>query len=269
MSGAGNDFVVIDNRNGIIIDPSIFAQKVCDRRFGIGADGILLLEPAKSADFMMKYFNADGSNAGMCGNGGRCLAKFAYDIGAVHSERFRFEAFGHFYEAERFGANQYRLHMKDAGSLRIAEQVQLADGRNLAAHYINTGTDHSVVFIRENPGIGALGNADIVRIGREMRYHTVYQPIGANINFVEVLNDREIAVRTYERGVEDETLACGTGSVASAILSAIRYSVKSPVTVNVRSGLQLHVSFDRTENGFTNVHLAGPAVTVFHGEIDL
>jgi len=269
MTGAGNDFVVVDNRSGAVADPSEFARKVCDRRFGIGADGILLLENADHADFTMKYFNADGSNAGMCGNGGRCLAKFAFDIGAVKSERFRFEAFGHIYEAQRLDADKYTLHMKDATSIRISESVSLVDGSVIVAHYINTGTDHGVVFMAENSGLGPIKSVDIVRIGREMRHHPVYQPLGANINFVEVLSDGEISIRTYERGVEDETLACGTGSVASGILSSIRYSVNSPVTVNVRSGLQLTVSFERTESGYRNIHLAGPAATVFHGEINL
>lgn len=269
MSGAGNDFVVVDNRSGIISNPTKFTIAVCNRRQGIGSDGVLLVETSTKVDFTMKYYNADGSNAGMCGNGGRCLAKYAYDNGIVNKSNFRFEAFGYIYEATRIDSTIYELKMKDPSDIRVNQEINLED-RTIKGNYLNTGTDHSVIFLEDNPKIGELNTADIFNLGRSIRYHEVYQPIGTNVNFVSKVGSNSIRIRTYERGVEDETLACGTGSVASALVSAMKFGMVSPVIVNVLSGVDLEIGFDRNDsNTFTNITLKGPAETVFEGIVNI
>jgi len=267
MSGAGNDFVVVDNRSGIIKDPNSFSIKVCERRFGIGADGVLLLENSKNADFEMKYYNADGSNAGMCGNGGRCLSKFAYDNGAVKTEEFTFEGFGHIYTSKRINPDVYQLKMKNPVNIKLNQEIELSSG-SLLVNYINTGTDHCVLFIEDNPNLKPLTAQVVQEVGREIRYHDAYKPIGTNVNFVERSGANQIKIRTYERGVEAETLACGTGSVASAILGSERYGITSPILVEVLSRETLEVKFTRNGSMIIEVFLKGSAVTTFTGEID-
>ncbi|MFA5833092.1 MAG: diaminopimelate epimerase [Bacteroidota bacterium] len=268
MSGAGNDFVVVDNRSGIISDPHSFSNTVCNRRLGIGADGVLLLERSDISGFTMKYYNADGSNAGMCGNGGRCIAKFAYDNSVVTSDNFSFEAFGHIYESTRIDSTLFDLKMKNPFDVKLNQEISL-DSTTVKANYINTGTDHSVIFLDDNSQLGTLESADIFGIGKKIRYHNIYQPKGTNVNFVSKLTDNIIQIRTYERGVEDETLACGTGSVASAILSSMKYQMKSPIRVKVLSGEFLEISFQKTINNFFDVRLKGSAKVTFYGEIDI
>ena len=268
MSGAGNDFVVVDNRDGHIKEPGQFAVSVCHRRFGIGADGVLLVERHGTASFTMKYFNADGSNAGMCGNGGRCIAKFAFDTGIVKEQRFTFEGFGHIYTAERITSDEYRLAMKDPHGFRPNQDLEIG-GKHIISNYLNTGTDHAVVFLDENTDLGTLETTEVISIGKAVRYHDAYKPIGVNANFVSRLDDNSIQIRTYERGVEDETLACGTGSVASALLSSLRYGMKSPIRVKVQSGEFLEIGFEKKDNSFCKVSLQGSAVTTFIGEIEL
>ena len=268
MSGAGNDFVVVDNRSGIIKDPNNFSIKVCERRFGIGADGVLLLENSKNADFAMKYYNADGSNAGMCGNGGRCLSKFAYDNGAVKTEVFTFEGFGHIYTAKRINPDEYQLKMKNPLNIKNDQKIEISNG-SLLANYINTGTDHCVLFIEDNPSLKQLTSQVVQEVGREIRYHDAYKPIGTNVNFVERSGANHIKIRTYERGVEAETLACGTGSVASAILGSERYRITSPIFVEVLSRETLEVMFTRNGSEIVDVFLKGSAVKTFSGEIDV
>lgn len=268
MSGAGNDFVVVDNRTGIIRDASAFSVKVCDRRFGIGADGVLLLENNDSCAFTMKYYNADGSNAGMCGNGGRCLAKFAFDLGITGGDIFFFDAFGYRYQAQRYNDISYELHMKEPFGLIAHQQIPLVNNTVIGS-YINTGTDHSVIFLDENNELGSLQSVDVIGVGKQIRHHEIYQPLGVNVNFVKQLGSNSIEIRTYERGVEDETLACGTGSVASAILSSERYGMGSPVNVKVKSGEFLKISFEHKSGKFSNVRLQGSALVTFVGEYHL
>lgn len=268
MSGAGNDFVVVDNRDGIITDPTLFSIKVCDRKFGIGADGVLLLENSKIADFQMKYYNADGSNAGMCGNGGRCLSKFAFDNKVVSKNSFNFEGFAHIYEATRLTDEMFRLKMKNPFDLNLDQEIEISENV-VKSNYINTGTDHSVVFLSENNFLNELNNGIVQKVGKEIRCHKVYQPKGTNVNFVKVIDLNTIEIRTYERGVEDETLACGTGSVASALISSLKYGLQSPVNVKVRSNEVLIVSFFKDGNTFSDVFLEGSAVNTFFGNVEI
>ncbi|MFZ4620114.1 MAG: diaminopimelate epimerase [Bacteroidota bacterium] len=267
MSGAGNDFVVVDNRSGIINDAANFAVTVCNRRLGIGADGLLLVENHESSAFAMKYYNADGSNAGMCGNGGRCIAKFAYDNGIVSTSVFIFEGFGHIYTVEHLNATRYTLTMKTPHGYRKDQQLNI-NGEHLIASYLNTGTDHSVIFLDDNNGLGHLASAEVFRIGRAVRYNDVYKPLGVNANFVARIDAKSIQIRTYERGVEDETLACGTGSVASALLSSLKYGMTSPIKVKVQSGEFLEIGFRSNGESFSEVTLTGNAVNTFNGEFE-
>ncbi|MFA6540188.1 MAG: diaminopimelate epimerase [Bacteroidota bacterium] len=269
MSGAGNDFVVVDNRENIIIEPHQFSISACDRRLGIGADGLLLVEKSDHAAFTMKYYNADGSNAGMCGNGGRCIAKFAFDNDIIKTDSFIFEAFGFDYRAIRHAPLLYELWMKNPIDLKRDQNIPFSDSL-YKGNYLNTGTDHSIIFIEDNQQLGSLDAIDVFKIGRAIRYHDVYQPIGTNVNFVSKDGANRIRIRTYERGVEDETLACGTGSVASALLSSLRYGFQSPVSVMVKSGKTLEINFEKiNQYEFQNVRLKGPAETVFTGVIDI
>jgi diaminopimelate epimerase len=268
MSGAGNDFVVIDNRTGIIPDPQTFSKMVCDRRFGIGADGLLMLESSSIADFTMKYYNADGSNAGMCGNGGRCLSKYAFDVGIISNTTFTFEGFGHIYKGYRISEDEYELVMMKPFNIQLQQELDV-NGSKIIANYVNTGTDHCVIFLDDNPDLGSLESVNVIEIGKKIRYHNQYRPIGTNVNFVHIKDINCIQIRTYERGVEDETLACGTGSVASAILSNIKYGFSGPISINVRSGESLTVKFNKIVEGYSNVRLQGGAKITFRGELDI
>jgi len=262
MSGAGNDFVVVDNRHGIVPEPaSTFAARVCARRAAISADGLLLLESSPRKDFRMRYFNADGSEAEMCGNGGRCIARFATLVGAARSE-MAFENLAGDFRAALTSDDRVRLEMTDAHSMRLNQVVEVG-GRRLTVHSLNTGVPHVVVPWDD------LDAAPVVDLGRPLRHHPAFAPAGTNVNFVAVDGPQAIRVRTYERGVEDETLACGTGSVASAILMTRLGRVGAPVTVTVRSGSQLGVDFEPGEGGATNVSLEGEAVVLFGGELYL
>jgi diaminopimelate epimerase len=268
MSGAGNDFIVIDNRNGIIKNPVEFTVTSCNRRLGIGADGVLFVENSEIADFKMHYFNADGSDGGMCGNGGRCIAKFAYDVGIVIENEFTFEALGYIYGARRIEEKNFELNMKNPVNLKIDSEITIGT-LQLYTNFIDTGSPHCVIFLDENKRLGDLESVNVFELGREIRNHNIFQPKGANVNFVKVTSDNSIKIRTYERGVEEETLACGTGSIASAIISSFKYKSKTPVKVEVQSGESLFVNFNALNADITKVKLTGPAETIFVGELEL
>ena len=262
MSGAGNDFVVIDNRAGIVPEPATtFAARVCARQAAIGADGLLLLEKSPRKDFRMRYFNTDGSEAEMCANGARCIARFAVLVGAV-GRSMDFENLAGDFHAGLTEDSRVRLDMTEPHSMRLDVEVE-AQGRKLKVHSLNTGVPHIVVPWED------LNDAPVRDLGRALRHHEAFAPKGTNVNFVRVTGPKAIQVRTYERGVEDETLACGTGSVASAILMARLGRVQSPVAVTVRSGSVLTVHFELDGDSARQVALEGPAVVLFEGELDL
>jgi diaminopimelate epimerase len=261
MNGAGNDFVLLDNRAGDLqLTPEQIAQ-VCDRHRGIGADGVLLLEPAANgADFRMRYYNSDGGEAEMCGNGARCFARFANRIaGPLTNVTFETPAgvIGATIEGERV-----RLQMSDPVDLRLNIDVPLAS-ETLLVHFINSGVPHVVIPVSD------LENADVQAVGSAVRHHALFAPKGANVNFLQRRAERQIAIRTYERGVEAETLACGTGVVASALIFAATEKVGGPIAVLVRGGDELSVDFARRGDQFENVTLTGPADFVFDGEMQL
>jgi len=247
--GAGNDFIIIDNRNSIFNpDNPALIKKLCDRRFGIGADGLILINNKTGFDFEMVYFNADGYIGSMCGNGGRCTADFALKSG-IAEKKLRFIAADGIHYAELEG-ELIRLKMNDVNEIR-----------SVAGNYfINTGSPHYVIFMKE------LDNFDVFNEGRKIRQSKDFQPGGTNVNFVES-ESNGIFVRTFERGVEDETLSCGTGVTASAIASVLSgHFVSSPVNVRTRGG-NLKVEFDVNGTQISDIWLCGPATFVFEGKI--
>src|SRR4029077_14237514 len=260
MNGAGNDFILFDNRSGDIdLDRNQIAL-LCDRHRGIGADGILLLEkPTNRADFRMRYFNADGGEAEMCGTGARCFARFANKVGG-QKEKISFETPAGVISAELKG-DLVTLRMTETTDLRLKIDLPMAS-ENKTVHFINSGVPHVVIPVAK------IDQADVRREGAAIRYHKMFLPNGTNVNFIEKRESNRIAIRTYERGVEDETLACGTGIVASALIFAASEKSSSPITVIARGGDELEVGFEKVEAGFRNVTLTGPAEFVFEGTID-
>jgi diaminopimelate epimerase len=264
LTAAGNDFILIDNRENIIADKECeaLAKKFCDRKYSIGADGLILLEKSVSKDFKMKYFNSDGSHACMCGNGGRSVAKFAYDLGIVDSKMI-FETDAGTVNAEILPADKdrVRLDLYDPRDLNRNIDIE-ADGKEFNVDFINTGVPHVVAFVDD------IESVDVVKYGKIIRYHKEFSPAGANVNFVEVAKDGTLFVRTYERGVEGETLACGTGITASGIISVLKGFAKSPVSVVARGGDKLSVSLRNSNDKISNVVLEGPAVIAFKGTVN-
>jgi len=256
-TGAGNDFVIIDEFEvPLEVDPGLVARALCDRHFGIGADGLLLIRPHAGEAFEMRYFNADGSSGGMCGNGGRCAARYAHERGLA-SGTLRFQALDYVYRAEVAGES-IRLSMKDPRIVNADLVLQSGDAL-YRGHLLDTGAPHLVVFSEH------LDALDVVTVGRALRHHPDLAPKGANINFVAVGSDGVMTLRTYERGVEDETLACGTGSVASATAGVLFGGLDSPVAVRVRSGELLTVQLKRERDCVSAVILEGPARLLYTG----
>jgi len=261
MVGAGNDFIVFDNRTGIIPDGRRRAELVrrwCHRRLSVGADGVLLVEAASDAHFRMRYYNADGGEAEMCGNGGRCIARYAY-LHGIAPEAMEFLSVAGRHRARIVGEN-VRLGMPDPTGLRLKLTLSLADGDH-TVHALNTGVPHVVEVVED------VEKVDVVRLGREMRRHARFAPAGTNANFITPVDRHTFRIRTYERGVEDETLACGTGTTAAAILGAVLGHFDPPVVGITRSGLPLAVHFTRNGDSATDVYLEGNAETPFTGTL--
>lgn len=261
MNGAGNDFVLLDNRAGQLqLTPAQIAR-LCDRHRGIGADGVLLLEPAANgADFRMRYYNADGGEAEMCGNGARCFARFT-SRHAGPLEQLSFETPAGVIAAALQGEG-VTLQMSEPKDLRLDLRIS-AHGQEIACHYVDSGVPHVVVPVAD---IGAI---NVREIGSAIRQHEKFSPRGANVNFLQQRGPQSIAIRTYERGVEDETLACGTGVVASAIIFAATTGAESPVRVLVKGGDEMQVGFVKAGEQFTAVTLSGPADFVFEGTMEV
>jgi diaminopimelate epimerase len=262
MSGAGNDFVMLNNLKGEIVLDAEGITRLCDRHFGVGADGLMLLEPPTSgdADFRMAYFNADGSSADMCGNGARCFARYAQREGRPRADRLVLETGAGLVTAALSG-DRVTIQLTAPRGLELDRAVVLADGQTCRVHSCNTGVPHAVIFVEEADGV------DVAGLGRELRFHEAFAPAGTNVNFVEVMAHDAIRVRTYERGVEGETLACGTGVTASAILSHRVRGIRHPVHVRVQGGDVLLVDFEDQGTAIENVRLTGPAEFVFEGRI--
>ena len=250
--GTGNDFVMIDNRQNIFPkNDTKLIEKLCDRRFGIGADGLILLENDNSTDFKMVYYNSDGNESSMCGNGGRCLVAFAKKMNVINNET-TFIATDGLHHATIFENGIVSLQMKDVDQVNIHTDYV----------FLNTGSPHHVTLVDD------LEHFDVATNGAKIRYSDLYGKAGSNVNFVKQINENHFAVRTYERGVEDETLSCGTGVTAVAIaMNALGKTIANKIELDVQGG-KLEVSFEKNNGVYTNVHLIGPATFVFEGEVD-
>ncbi len=260
MSGSGNDFILIDNRDGSLAvgDVVEFVKRVCERKMSVGADGLIVIESSTKVDFRWRFFNADGSEVEMCGNGGRCAARFAF-LNGIAGENLSFETVAGIIDAEVRG-DVVKLRLPDPRNLVAEDRIRIQN-EELFVSSINTGVPHVVYFVRDPDQF------DVFNTGRAIRRHEHYQPAGTNANFVAVVDGNTLRVRTYERGVEDETLACGTGSVASALIAACKGLVKSPVDVRVQSGELLRIYYEQTDGGFTKVYLEGKAKVVYQGTL--
>ncbi|EEF57224.1 diaminopimelate epimerase [Pedosphaera parvula] len=262
MNGAGNDFVLVDNRERKVKLRPEQAVQLCHRQRGIGADGIMLLVPCVSgkADWAWDFYNSDGSVAEMCGNGARCFARFVQKLTGINSQ-FTFETGAGIITAS-FQGERVTIGLTKPRDLRLNEQVTLSVGAQ-PIHSLNTGVPHAVLFVPD------ADKAMVLSLGQEIRRHAHFAPKGTNVNFVQQLGNGAIRVRTFERGVEGETLACGTGVTASALISAELNGFKSPIQVQVQGGDLLEVSFKENGGHFEDVKLTGPADFVFEGKVTI
>ncbi|MBN1365102.1 MAG: diaminopimelate epimerase [Syntrophaceae bacterium] len=260
MSGSGNDFIIIDNMDLSLDagDLSELAGKICQRKFSVGADGLVIIEPSETADFKWRFFNSDGSIAEMCGNAARCVARLAYMKGIAPKE-MSWETIAGIISAE---VNDDVVKAKLTAPSPIESEIKIeVDGQKFIMDRVDTGVPHAVVFVDD------LENHDVVNYGRKIRFHEYFAPRGTNADFVQVIDRNKIKVRTYERGVEDETLACGTGIVAAAITAAQRDLVESPVDVLVQSGETLRVYFENKDGLWRDIYLEGTVKMVYQGSL--
>ena len=255
LSATGNDFILIDNRNGKLTGKEHdFFRQICQRRVSVGADGILLLENSKDHHFSMRYFNSDGSIGEMCGNGARASAYYAF-VHKIAPDKMSFEVLGVSYQAS---VHENRVKLVMPPPVEIKEYPNVVDEPEFEeGGYLNVGVPHYVIFV---PNVETV---DVENIGRKYRYHQAFQPWGTNTNFVQIIDNSTIKIRTYERGVEEETLACGTGTISSAILSAKQKKMQRPIVVFARGGT-LFVDFDDKLSGIT---LEGEVKLVYYGEL--
>ncbi|MEJ5347866.1 MAG: diaminopimelate epimerase [Desulfosoma sp.] len=262
MTGSGNDFIIIDNRQGMIpLEGSRdFVKAVCRRKLSAGADGVILIESDSECDFSWRFFNADGSEAEMCGNGARCAARFAHLQGIVTRNTMTFRTLAGTIQAQVDGI-RVRVQMTPPHGYEPNLEVSI-QGQSLRVHFINTGVPHVVLFL-DSPN--QLSQFDVFSIGRALRYHSRFAPAGTNANFVTVLGPSQLKIRTYERGVEDETLACGTGSIAAALIATAQGLVRPPVQVETQSGETLVIHFQESGGEFRDVFLEGDAKVVYEG----
>ena len=262
MSGSGNDFIIIDNRE-LIIETSAkrdLVSKICIPKISVGADGVIFIENSEKADFKWDFYNGDGSSAEMCGNGGRCVARYAYEKN-IARKKMSFETTAGIIKAE-VKENIVNIKLTAPTNLQRNLDITLND-KDFRVDCLNTGVPHAIVYTQD------IMNEDVCGVGRDIRLHSRFSPAGTNVDFVEKQGESELRVRTYERGVEDETLACGTGVVASSLLANLAGMVQPPVRVQTQSGEVLTVDFQATDGGenFGEVFLEGPAKFVFEGTL--
>ena len=266
MTGTGNDFIVIDNRKRIVDADHChdFVRSICRSRVSVGADGVILIENDPETDFRWRFFNADGSEPKMCGNGARCAARFAYLTGIVDKPRMSFRVGTGIISAELWDT-KVKVQMPKPEDLRRNLKVEV-NGRVFTLDFLNTGVPHAVCFLKDKKELEAV---DIVRLGYALRSHDIFRPDGTNVNFACVDDSHNLSARTYERGVEGETLACGTGAIASALLAAVRGEAESPVEVRVQSGEILTIHFKKAKGSvpFEDVCLEGGALVVYEADL--
>ncbi|MBI5586540.1 MAG: diaminopimelate epimerase [Deltaproteobacteria bacterium] len=261
MSGSGNDFILYDHRRREFSDAVMIrlTRLLCRRGLSVGADGMIFIEPSDRFDFKWRFFNADGSEAEMCGNGGRCAARFAQLLGMA-GEEMTFETIAGPIQA-RVAGRVVKLQLTVPKDIRLDQEITLGDVR-YRVDFINTGVPHAILWTEEVEGV------DVAGLGAAIRFHPAFQPAGTNVNFVRAEPDRTLSLRTYERGVEAETLACGTGAVASAASAFLKGKAHTPVPVRTRGGeiLVVHLEGDPAK-GFEKVFLEGMVTMVFQGEV--
>ncbi len=262
MNGAGNDFILVDNREGKVRLTGEQIVRLCHRQRGVGADGLFLLVPSRTgkADWAWDFYNSDGSVADMCGNGARCFARFIQKVVGAKNKT-SFETGAGIIEAV-FHGEQVTVNLTRPKDLSLGQKVPVA-GNPLQIHSLNTGVPHAVLFVPD------ADKAMVQQLGAEIRYHPYFAPKGTNVNFAQVLGSNHIRVRTYERGVEGETLACGTGVTASALIASRVHGFGSPIKVTVQGGDLLEVAFREQNGDFSDVQLTGPAEFVYEGRINL
>ena len=262
MTGAGNDFILGDNRDGKLLLTREQVARLCHRQFGIGADGLMLLVPCTSgkAEWAWQFWNSDGSDAEMCGNGARCFARYIQRVAGAGTQT-TFETVAGVITAT-FHGERVTVNLTTPHSLRLSDRVATSAGE-LEVSSLNTGVPHAVVYVPD------ADQAMVQQLGAELRWHAHFKPRGTNVNFVQLKGPNFIRVRTYERGVEGETLACGTGVTAAALVSSRVQGFVPPVRVQVQGGDELEVSFAERDGQFTEVMLNGPATFVFEGHTAL
>lgn len=264
MNGAGNDFVMVDNRDESLSLSGEQIIKLCDRHRGVGADGVLLVEPrplgSQGVDFTMRYYNSDGGEAEMCGNGARCFAKFA-SLVAGPFKCVNFQTLAGVIKAELHEDGDVTIGLSEPKGLKLGERLE-ALGRQMVVHFVNTGVPHAVVEVTD------VSSVDVSTLGHALRFHEHFAPAGTNVNFFQQTGPDSIRLRTYERGVEAETLACGTGVTASAIIFRELHGGEGAVAATVQGGDTLRVQFKKSPGGlFRDVTLRGPADVSFTGTV--
>jgi diaminopimelate epimerase len=276
MSGAGNDFIVMDSsnplakNNGLFLEANIIS-KLCDRRNGIGADGVIIISDFNNYDFKMDYYNADGSTKTLCGNGARCAIKFAQLNNRLKNGKASFVSNDESFSGEVLDDDVVKFNLNEPKNIKNNLKVELKD-QNINYYFADTGSPHVIINIEniikpssdKNSFYNDINEVPVVKIGREVRYHKDFLPGGTNVNFIKI-NDNTLEIRTYERGVEDETLACGTGSVASAVISSLFYNTKPPLVLVTKGGEKLIVNFNLSNNKVSNLSLSGPAKIIYTG----
>ncbi len=260
MSGSGNDFIIVDNREKVILDNDLpgFINRICRRKMSVGADGFILIEPSDKADFKWRFFNSDGSQAQMCGNGARCAARFAY-VNGVAGPNLSFETKAGIVSGQ-VKEDRAKVKMPDPIELRLDFNIELKSGP-VTVCSVNTGVPHVVVMNE------SIEDINVFDLGREIRWHQQFAPAGTNVNFICRQKQGHLSIRTYERGVENETLACGTGSIAAALITSCKANWQSPINLITRSGESLTIYFKKDGSVFNNIYLEGDARIIYSAQL--
>ena len=276
LSGAGNDFILFDKKinPGIELSPQII-DKLCKRRTGIGADGILLISDSNDYPFEMRYYNADGSTGSLCGNGARCAIYYGHESGRIAREKIKFIANEIEYSGQVLENGLIKFFLNHPKKIKQNFKIKAAN-QLITASYADTGSPHIVIKInyvlRDSSDPKSfyddLNDFPVLELGKEIRYHKDFAPLGTNVNFIQLQNG-EIKIRSYERGVEDETLACGTGSVAAALISFVQNNLNPPIKIHPKSGDELTVDFKIEDQKVQEISLTGPAQITFKGEFSI
>ena len=260
MSGSGNDFIIVDNREKAVKDNDLpsFIQRICRRKISVGADGFILIESSDKADFKWRFFNSDGSKAEMCGNGARCVSRFAY-VNGIAGENLSFETEAGVVSGQ-VKDDRVKVKMPDPVELRLDYSIDLKNGP-VTVCSVNTGVPHVVVMNE------TVEDINVFELGREIRFHEAFTPAGANVNFICQQKEGHLAIRTYERGVENETLACGTGSIAAALIISCKAQWQSPINLVTSSGESLTIYFKKDGSIFSDIFLEGDARIIYSAQL--